>query len=84
MKEVLQDLLTSKKALAAAGAGIAYLLVRVAGRYGIALDADTAAQVGDRFVALALVYVGGQAVADHGKEAAKISSQAPQSAEVAK
>lgn len=72
MKEVLSDLLASKKAVAAAGGAIAYLLVRVAGHYGFALDDATAAQVGDRLVALALTYIGGQAIADHGKEAAQI------------
>ena len=70
LKSTLHELLDSKKACAAFAAAAAYVAVRAAGHYGIALDDATAQQIGDRVVALAVVYVGGQAVADHGKEAA--------------
>lgn len=77
MKEVINDLLTSKKAVAAAGAGLAYLLVRLAGHWGLAIDDATAAQVGDRLVALAVFYLGAQGLHDHGAEAEQIRQDAP-------
>jgi hypothetical protein len=74
VKGVLIDLVSSKKAVAAASAAVAYCVVRVAAHYHFALDDAAAQQVGDRLVALALAYVGGQALADHGKEAAAIQA----------
>jgi hypothetical protein len=72
VKSTLADLLGSKKAMAALGAAVAYVATRVAGHYGLALDDATASQVGDRVVALALAYLGSQALADHGSVAAQI------------
>ena len=72
----LKDALGSKKFLAAASAGLAYVVVRIAGRYGVALDDATAAQIGDRLLALVGAYLGAQCVADHGKEAATIQARA--------
>lgn len=68
MKETLLDLFTSKKFLAATTAIAVYL----AGRFGF--DLDTAAL--DRIYAAFLVYVGAQAVADHGKGAAEVREAA--------
>lgn len=64
---VLLDLLSSKKAIVAIGA----VVVMIAGHYGFALPSEDATKI----AGLAAAYVIGQGVADHGKEAALISSQ---------
>lgn len=68
MKSTLLDLFASKKFLAAVTASVIY----VAGRLGF--DVDTA--VLDHIFAAFLVYVGAQAVADHGKSAAEVREAA--------
>lgn len=76
MRDALKDMLGSKKFLASLAGIVAVLLIRVAGHFGIALDDATAASVADRVVLLVGTYVGGQAIADHGKEAAAVKAEA--------
>lgn len=68
MKQALIDLFTSKKFLAALAAVIVY----AAGRFGF--DVDPA--VLDRIWEALMVYVGAQAIADHGKSAAQVTAAA--------
>lgn len=65
MKQALFEMITSKKFLAAAAAGIVW----VAGRWGFQIDPATL----DHIFAALLVYVGAQGAADVGKSAALIS-----------
>jgi hypothetical protein len=84
MKDVLVELFSSKKFIAMIAGVLATVLLRLAGKFNVALDPDTAKQAADAVALLVASYCVGQGVADHGKEAAKITSQAPQSAEAAK
>lgn len=71
MSTAIKDMFQSKKFLAAVGAGMAWLLIRVGTKYGITVDQELAAQWADRVLAMATVYIVGQASADFGKEAKK-------------
>lgn len=74
MRDVLASLFTSKKFLAMV-AGIALtVILRVAGKFGIALDPATAKEAADAIALLVGSYCIGQGVADHGKEAAIINA----------
>lgn len=66
---MLKDLFSSKKFLVM----LSGVIVFVSARLSHALDpADV-----DRLLALVASYIVGQGIADHGKEAAKISNAAP-------
>lgn len=66
MKQAIKDLFSSKKALVMMVA----LIVAIASKIGLHLDPDLVNQI----LALAGVYIVGQGIADHGKEAAKIDA----------
>jgi hypothetical protein len=70
MGQAISDMITSKKFLMM----VVGLIVWFAGRYGFSVDPSML------YPPLALIVAGiaGQAVADHGKEAAKINLQAAQ------
>lgn len=63
-KELIVDLLTSKKALAA----VSSIVINLVGRIGLDLDQEAVNQV----VWPLWIYILGQGIADMGKEAAKI------------
>lgn len=64
MKNVLLELISSKKFLVAVSA----VIVWIGGRFGLQIDTDTL----DRIFAALLVYIGAQGIADNGKSAARI------------
>lgn len=76
MKDTIAEMLTSKKFLAFLAGALAAILIKLAGKYQIALDQATADSIADRVVGLAAVYIGGQGLADFGKHAAEIHADA--------
>jgi hypothetical protein len=74
MRDALNEMLSSKKFLAAAVSFVALVLVTLAGRMHIGLDEASANDLAKELVALAVAYVVGQGVADHGKVAAEIAA----------
>lgn len=68
MWNVIKELLSSKKAIMA----IVGVIVWFAGYLGLHLDAAALAEA----ITPIIVYILGQSVADHGKEAAKITAAA--------
>lgn len=72
MKDVLAELFASKKFTVMLAGGIATVLIRVAGHFHIALDADSAKQAADALSLLVASYCVGQGLADHGATAAQI------------
>lgn len=68
MLEVLKELLGSKKALTA----IAGIILAIASRYGLNVPEELVQDI----VQLLSVYIVGQGIADHGKEAEKIKAGA--------
>jgi hypothetical protein len=67
MRQVLIELVTSKKFLAVVTAGVVYL----GGRFGLNIDPSTL----DHIYAALLVYAGAQGLADVGKSAAQINAK---------
>jgi hypothetical protein len=65
MLNVLKELLASKKFIVM----LAAMVVAIASKLGFAIDHDMSTQV----ITLASAYLVGQGIADHGKEAAKIT-----------
>lgn len=76
MKELLADLFTSKKAMAALASIATQALVRIAGKYNIVLDPATADQLANAVLMTAGAYLLGQGIADHGKEKAQVEAEA--------
>lgn len=68
---MIADLLKSKKFRTMLAGAVSVLLVRVAGRYGIALDEKTATEVARLLSGLAAAYILAQGAADFGKERGK-------------
>jgi hypothetical protein len=66
--DLFRSLLTSKKFMAA----IIGSLVTIGSKYGLKLDPDVVGEIAGLFG----LYIAGQAVADHGKESAKITAVA--------
>jgi len=77
LKGTLVELADSKKFMVAAAGFLAVVILKIAGKYGYAVDQETASWIADRLVALAGSYVLGQAIADHGKGAAEVQASAP-------
>jgi len=72
MMDLLKELFSSKKFVVM----LAAMIVAVASKAGLALNPDLINQI----LALAGVFILGQGVADHGKEAAKVSAAATMTA----
>lgn len=70
IKRFVGAIVGSKKAVAATSGVLFALLAPVARRVGLDISQDQVLQV----LGLLAVYIGGQSVADHGKEAAKIAA----------
>lgn len=68
MSGFLKEILKSKKAIAT----IAAVIVATAGKYGLGLDTESVMTI----VGALSAYIVGQGIADHGKEAAKVTAEA--------
>ena len=66
MPQIIKDLLSSKKAIAA----IVGVLMVLIGRFGLDVDPELVTQV----VSLVVAYIVGQGIADNGKAAATITA----------
>ena len=80
MKAFLSELLTSKKFVAAAGAVVTVVAVKVAGKLGIVVDNESASQISGLVALIASAYCVSQGIADHGKEAAQVNADAAKAA----
>lgn len=76
MWQMLSELVTSKKFVASVGAVVAVVCAKVAGKFGVVLDAAMADELTKVICLMATVYVGAQGIADHGKEAVKLAVEA--------
>jgi uncharacterized membrane protein len=72
MPDVLRDAFGSKKFLVFLVGALVAVGNKVAGHFGYELDPDTVTQL----VGIAAAYIVGQGIADHGKEAAKVTAAA--------
>lgn len=69
---MLKQLLTSKKFVAAAVGLLTVVLAFVLGKLGVSVPDEKLAE----FIGILAVYLLGQGIADHGKEAAKVNLDA--------
>lgn len=76
MNPFVTELLTSKKVVAAVSAIVTVMAVKIAGKLGVVLDADTANQVSVLVGVVTSAYLLSQGISDHGKEAAQINADA--------
>lgn len=72
----LMELLTSKKVVAAVTGVLTVIAAKVAGKFGIVLDADSANQISLLVGGITSAYLISQGAADHGVTAAQITADA--------
>jgi hypothetical protein len=76
MLKMLNDLVTSKRFVASVGAVVAVVCAKVAGKFGLVLDPDTASEITKVICVMAAVFVAAEGAADHGSTAVKLAVEA--------
>lgn len=74
MKELVDEVLGSKKAMAAIVGALAVFLVHLAAAFHVAIDQATATEVSTKLTAIVGAYLMGQGLADHGATAAEATA----------